>query len=201
VEVDDATVALRLLVDRRDGLGAARTATVNRLHRLLVELVPGGAKKFLSVGQARAVLAAVRPRDVAGRTRRQLAAELIVELAGIDKRIKAAVTSARWSRPATAPCSSFMASARPARPGCSATSATSPASPPARASPAGMAPPRPTRPPANRPATGFPARVTDGSTGSCTSWGWCSCLTTPRAAPTTGASSPPARPAWKPCAA
>src|SRR3954449_12191947 len=38
VRVDDETVALRLLVDRRDELGAARTLTVNRLHRLLVEL-------------------------------------------------------------------------------------------------------------------------------------------------------------------
>jgi transposase len=48
VEVDDETVALRLLVDRRDELGAARTLTVNRLHRLLADLVPGGAKKALS---------------------------------------------------------------------------------------------------------------------------------------------------------
>ncbi len=83
-------MALRLLVDRRDELGAARTDTVNRLHRLLVELIDGGAKKFLSATQARALLASVRPRDLVGRTRRQLAAELIVELAGIDKRIKAA---------------------------------------------------------------------------------------------------------------
>ena len=90
VQVDDLTVALRLLVDRRDELGAARTLTVNRLHRLLVELVPGGAKKFLSATQARTLLATVRPRDVVGKTRRQLAAELVVELVGIDKRIKAA---------------------------------------------------------------------------------------------------------------
>ena len=48
VAVDDATVALRLLVDRRDELGRARTESVNRLHQLLLELVPGGAKKFLS---------------------------------------------------------------------------------------------------------------------------------------------------------
>jgi hypothetical protein len=51
VEVDDATVALRLLVDRRDGLGAARTATVNRLHRLLVELVPGGRRSSCPSGR------------------------------------------------------------------------------------------------------------------------------------------------------
>ena len=64
VQVDDASVALRLLVDRRDELGAARTFTVNRLHRLLVELIPGGAKTFLSATQAKALLATVRPRDL-----------------------------------------------------------------------------------------------------------------------------------------
>jgi transposase len=90
VTVDDATVALRLLADRRDRLGQARTETLGRLHTLLLELVPGGAKKYLSAPQARALLNTVRPRDVVGRTRRQLASELIGELAAIDKKIKAA---------------------------------------------------------------------------------------------------------------
>jgi hypothetical protein len=44
VEVDDTMVALRLLADRRDGLGVARTAMVNRLHRLLVELARVGRR-------------------------------------------------------------------------------------------------------------------------------------------------------------
>jgi transposase len=92
VSVDDTTVALRLLVDRRDVLGRARTDTINRLHQQLLELVPGGAKTFLSAQQARALLNTVRPRDIVGRTRRQLAAELITELTGIDKKIKAANT-------------------------------------------------------------------------------------------------------------
>ncbi|MGI5238911.1 IS110 family transposase [Dactylosporangium sp. CA-139066] len=52
VRLDDATVALRLLVDRRDELGHARTETVSRIHQLLLEIVPGGAKKFLTRGQA-----------------------------------------------------------------------------------------------------------------------------------------------------
>jgi transposase len=90
VRVDDSTVALRLLADRRDELGAARTVTVNRLHRLLVELIPGGAKTFLSATQARGLLATVRPRDVVGRTRRRLAVELVVELDRIDRKIKVA---------------------------------------------------------------------------------------------------------------
>lgn len=68
VQIDDTTVALRLLVDRRDQLGHARTEVVSRLHHLLLELVPGGAKKFLSAQQARALLNTVRPRDVVGKT-------------------------------------------------------------------------------------------------------------------------------------
>jgi transposase len=90
VRVDDELVAIGLLVDRRDELGTTRTLIVNRLHRLLAELIPGGAKKDLSAAQARALLATVRPRNVVGKTRRYLAAELIAELAGIDAKIKAA---------------------------------------------------------------------------------------------------------------
>jgi transposase len=90
IEIDDATVALRLLIDRRDELGVVRGQTINRIHRLLLELLPGGAKKFLSADQAKALLATVRPRDVVGKTRRRLAAELTAELVVIDKRIKSA---------------------------------------------------------------------------------------------------------------
>lgn len=90
VIVDDTTVALRLLVDRRDQLGRTRTEVVSRLHHLLLELVPGGAKQFLSATQARALLNTVRPRDVVGKTRRWLASELIHELVTIDKKIKIA---------------------------------------------------------------------------------------------------------------
>jgi transposase len=89
ITADDATVALRLLADRRDELGVARAQTVNRLHRLLLELFPGGAKKFLSAAQAKELLATIRLRDIAGKTRR-LAAELITELTQTDKRIKTA---------------------------------------------------------------------------------------------------------------
>jgi len=89
VEVHPDLVALGLLADRRDELGRARTQTINRIHRLLLELLPGGAKKFLSAAQARALIATTRPRDIAGKTRRKLVAELITELEGIDRKIKA----------------------------------------------------------------------------------------------------------------
>jgi hypothetical protein len=49
--VDDATVALRLLVDRRDHLGRTRTETVSRLHHLLPELGDvGDISRFASRG-------------------------------------------------------------------------------------------------------------------------------------------------------
>jgi transposase len=90
VVVDDVTVVLRLLADRRDGLGHARTDLLNRIHQLLLELLPGGANKHLSAAQARALLNTVRPRDLVGRTHRRLTSELITELVQIDKKIKAA---------------------------------------------------------------------------------------------------------------
>jgi transposase len=72
VEVDDNLVVMGMLADRRDELGRARTQTVNRLHRLLLELFPGGAKQFLSAQQARALIATIKPRDLPGKTRRRL---------------------------------------------------------------------------------------------------------------------------------
>ena len=88
VAVDGELVALRLLADRRDELAGARTRTVSRLHRLLLELIPAGAPRFLSATQAKALLATVRPRDVAGRTRRQLAAELLADIVLLDRKLK-----------------------------------------------------------------------------------------------------------------
>ena len=89
VAADDALVALKLLADRRDELVAARTQAVNRLHRLLTELVAGGAKRDLTAAKARALLTTVRPRDMVGRTRRALAVEQLGELVAADRKLKA----------------------------------------------------------------------------------------------------------------
>jgi len=89
VDVDDDLLVMGMLADRRDELGRARTQTVNRLHRLLLELFPGGAKQFLSAQQARALIATIKPRDLPGKTRRRLTVELIGELEAIDRKIKA----------------------------------------------------------------------------------------------------------------
>ncbi len=86
---DPQLEALRLLVDRRAELSRARIQCVNRVHRLLAELVPGQSKRKMSTTQAKAILATVKPRDIAGKTRRRLAAEEIAELVVIEKKAKA----------------------------------------------------------------------------------------------------------------
>jgi transposase len=72
VEVDDDLVVLGMLVDRRDELGRARTQTINRLHKLLLEPCPRRGPKFLSSHKARALIATIKPRDIVGKTRRRL---------------------------------------------------------------------------------------------------------------------------------
>jgi hypothetical protein len=63
---------------------------MSQVHHLLLELIPGGAKKDLSEAQAKALLATVRSRDLAGKTRRRVAVELITDLERIYQRKKAA---------------------------------------------------------------------------------------------------------------
>jgi transposase len=86
---DSELEVLRMLVDRRAELTRTRIQTVNRLQRLLAEVTPGKAKRDITVLQAKAILASVRPRDLAGKTRRRLAAEQLSELVAVDKKIKA----------------------------------------------------------------------------------------------------------------
>jgi transposase len=87
--LDPELEAFRMLVDRREELAKQRTQSANRLQRLLAELTPGRAKKDITTGQARAILASVRPRDLVGKTRRRLAAEQLAELVVVEKKMKA----------------------------------------------------------------------------------------------------------------
>ena len=59
------------------------------MHRLFLELVPGGAPVKKSTRQYKALLAKVRPRDLGGRSRRRMAAEELADLVRFDARLKA----------------------------------------------------------------------------------------------------------------
>ena len=88
VVADDQAVALRLLSERRRDLVRSRTQAVNRLHQVLMELIPAGAQRHLTATKAKDLVATVRPRDVAGKARRQLAVDLIDDVAVFDRKIK-----------------------------------------------------------------------------------------------------------------
>jgi transposase len=101
--VDAHSVALAALraPDLREELGRARAVTVNRTHRLLLELVPGGAGRCLSARQARAMAEELAPGDPATRMRLRVVGEPIADLEVLDARIKAASKELRQSVAAT----------------------------------------------------------------------------------------------------
>jgi transposase len=86
---DPELAVLRLLCDRRDELSRARAQALNRMHRLFLELVPGGAPVKKSASQYKTLLAGVRPRDLAGQTRRRMAAEELADIDRLDVKLKA----------------------------------------------------------------------------------------------------------------
>ena len=85
---DGELEALRMVADRRAEVIRQRIQTVNRLQRLLSELIPGRAKLNLTAPQAKAILSTRRPRDVAGKTRKRLALEQLDDLFAVDLKIK-----------------------------------------------------------------------------------------------------------------
>ena len=88
--IDPELQVLRMLVERREALTRRRVQTVDRLQALLAELLPGQAKKDITTGQAKRMLASVRPRDLAGKTRRRIAAEELADLIAVEARMKKA---------------------------------------------------------------------------------------------------------------
>jgi hypothetical protein len=73
VAAEDQATVLHLLTKRRQDLVAARTQTINRLHRLLLDLVQGGARRNLTAKRAAALLDQVAPTGAPAVTRWQLA--------------------------------------------------------------------------------------------------------------------------------
>lgn len=88
VQPDDLAVTLKLLSDRRQELVAQRIASVNRLHRLLQELQPGGASPGLRATKARQMLSTIRPRQPIAKTRKSLALEHLADVERLDAELK-----------------------------------------------------------------------------------------------------------------
>ena len=88
--IDGELEALRMLTDRREALTRRRVQTVDRLQALLAELFQGKPNATSPPGQAKAMLASVRPRDIAEKTRRRIAAEELTKLIAVEAKIKKA---------------------------------------------------------------------------------------------------------------
>ena len=166
---DEQLEVLQLPVERRS-IGDEHTRKVSQLHRILLEMLPRGAKKYLSAAQAKTILSGVRPRDPVGKTRKRIAVELVTDLERIHTRKKATdrSPSSWWPRPGPR-CSRCTGSARRVPRGCWSRSGACPGSRTATASPPGPGPRRSTRPLGSMCGTGCRVVGTGRSTGCCTS--------------------------------
>jgi transposase len=89
VALADHAAVLRLLAKRNKQLGGQRTRTACRLHALLVELVPGGISKEITVNRAVRVLERVTPTNPVEVTRYELALEHLDDMRRLDEQTRA----------------------------------------------------------------------------------------------------------------
>jgi transposase len=87
VQLEDFSVVLGLLVDRRWHLVSHQHKTICRLHALLADLNPGGAKLHLSIAQAAKLVRSLRPLTTIDVERKQIAQELIEDWRWLHRRI------------------------------------------------------------------------------------------------------------------
>ncbi|MGH8882210.1 MAG: IS110 family transposase, partial [Stackebrandtia sp.] len=87
VEIEEAIAALRAVTEHRDDMVRTRTQLINRLHAVMVKLVPSGLPRGLNAELAADALRRVQPRDTLRRTLRTIAVDLVAELRRADRRI------------------------------------------------------------------------------------------------------------------
>lgn len=85
VAADDHTAILRLLSDRRDELTGERRRTINRLHRVLRDLHPGGAARQLTANRAAQLLRSIRSANAIDQERLAIARQLVTDVRRIDR--------------------------------------------------------------------------------------------------------------------
>jgi transposase len=89
VEAADHVAVLRLLAKRNKQLGAQRTRSACRLHALLVELVPGGIPKEITVNRAARLLEQLTPTNPVELTRYELALEHLNDMRRFEEQTRA----------------------------------------------------------------------------------------------------------------
>lgn len=89
VTAEDDTTVFALLEERRANLAGQRVRTVNQLHALMRDLIPGGARSALTAKAAATALRGVRPATAAERTRKDIAWDLVRDIRALDERLSA----------------------------------------------------------------------------------------------------------------
>ncbi|MGW6423832.1 IS110 family transposase [Nocardia sp. NPDC055053] len=79
--------SLALLDERRKNLSGNRTRSVNQLHALLRELLPGGAPTDLTAPKAATVLRGLRPVTATDQFRKSLAKDLVSDIKRYDAQL------------------------------------------------------------------------------------------------------------------
>ncbi len=168
---ENQSTILRLLAERREDLGHERARLLNRLHRLLRELIPGGVESGLSAEKAAAAMRTIRPATATDALRRELAKELLADLRRIDAGIKNNEAQTRDAKAATGTTLQEISGVGVGLvQNSSATSATSPDSPAPHTTPA-TPEQHPSTPTAvNKTATDSTPEATGSSIPCCTPW-------------------------------
>ena len=84
VAKEDHAAVMRLWSRRRKDLSSARTRVANRLHAVLLELVPGGYPGQIHASKVAGLLEALEPAGAVATARAELAEELLGDLRRLD---------------------------------------------------------------------------------------------------------------------
>ncbi len=89
VAAEDHAAVLRIWARRHRDLARARNQVACRLHAVLCDLVPGGVRKEITAGHAASVLDQITAAGPVAAARRELAAEFLADLRGLDAQLAA----------------------------------------------------------------------------------------------------------------
>src|SRR5262245_49085065 len=88
VLAEDHAVVLKVWAKRHRDLARSRNQAACRLHAVLCDLVPGGARREISAGQAARILEQVRPADAVTTARCELAGEFLTDIRRLDAQLR-----------------------------------------------------------------------------------------------------------------
>jgi transposase len=87
VLAEDITTVVAMLNERRANLTGQRTRTVNQLHAIIRDMVPGGHNGELTAPSASRLLRTIRPDTLVSEQRKALAHDLLTDVRRLDRQL------------------------------------------------------------------------------------------------------------------